>query len=159
KILGAVLGTCLFTLALNIVSGNIFTVHKPEKPGYDIAVTETPAAGSAQAAAAPEEPIETRLASANPEKGASIAKKCLACHDLSKGGPNKVGPNLWGVIGRERGEHQGFAYSTAMKSKGGKWTLDDLDPYLKNPRAVVPGTSMAFIGLAKPNERADVIAY
>ncbi len=159
KILGAVLGTCLFTLALNIVAGGLFTPHKPAKPGYEIAVTETPAAGSAQAATAPDEPIEKLLATADVNKGATAAKKCLACHDFSKGGPNKVGPNLWGIVGRERAVHGGFAFSTAMKSKSGKWTIEELNSYLKNPRAMVPGTSMAFIGLTKPNERADVIAY
>ena len=159
KILGAVLGTCLFTLALNIVAGGLFTPHKPVKPGYEIAVTETPAAGSAQAAVAPDEPIEKLLASADVNKGASAAKKCLACHDFSKGGPNKVGPNLWGIVGRDRAAHGGFSFSTAMKGKAGKWTFEELNNYLKNPRAMVPGTSMAFIGLSKQNERADVIAY
>jgi cytochrome c len=159
KILGAVLGICLFTLALNIVAGGLFAPHKPAKPGYEIAVTETPAAGSAQASAAPEEPIEKLLASADVNKGASAAKKCLACHDFSKGGPNKVGPNLWGIVGRERAAHGGFAFSTAMKGMAGKWTIGELNSYLKNPRAMVPGTSMAFIGLPKPSERADVIAY
>ena len=159
KIVGAVLGTCLFTLALNIVAGGLFAPHKPAKPGYEIAVTETPGAGAAQAAVAPDEPIEKLLASADVNKGASAAKKCLACHDFSKGGPNKVGPNLWGVVGRERASHGGFSYSTPMKSKSGQWTFEELNTYLKNPRAMVPGTSMAFIGLTRPNERADVIAY
>jgi cytochrome c len=159
KIVGAVLGACLFTLALNIVAGGLFAPHKPAKPGYEIAVTETPGAGSAQAAVAPDEPIEKLLASADVNKGASAAKKCLACHDFAKGGPNKVGPNLWGIVGRDRASHGGFAYSTPMKSKGGKWTFEELNNYLKNPRAMVPGTSMAFIGLTKPSERADVIAY
>jgi cytochrome c len=159
KILGAVLGTCLFTLALNIVAGGIFAPHKPAKPGYEIAAPETPAAGAAQAAVTQEEPIEKRLAGADLNKGAAAAKKCLACHDFSKGGPNKVGPNLWGIVGRERASHEGFAYSSAMKGKAGKWTIAELEDYLKNPRTMVPGTSMAFIGLPKPNERADVIVY
>jgi cytochrome c len=103
KILGAVLGTLLITLSLNIVAGAMFSPHKPEKPGYDIVVTELPAGGGT--APQQEEPIEQLLAKANPEKGASIAKKCLACHDFAKGGPNKVGPNLYGVVNRDRATH------------------------------------------------------
>lgn len=158
KILGAVLGTLLITLALNIVSGSIFSPHKPAKPGYDIVVSEQPPTGGG-AVAAPEEPIEQLLAKASPEKGASVSKKCLACHDFTKGGPNKVGPNLYGIVNRDRGTHEGFSYSAAMKGKGGKWTIQDLYAYLNNPRAFVPGTSMAFAGISKGSDRADLIAY
>ena len=159
KVLGAILGTLLFTLSLSIFSGALFTPKKPEKPGYDIAVTET-GPGTAAAATQPDEPIEKLLASANVEKGATVAKKCLACHDFAKGGPNKVGPNLWGVLDRDKGAVSGFAYSSSFKQKmSGRWTIDDLNKYLLNPKAMVPGTSMAFIGLNKGNERADVLAY
>jgi cytochrome c len=159
KILGALLGTLLFTLALSIVAGGVFAPKMPAKPGYEIAVVETPAAGSAQAAVQPDEPIETLLAKADPQRGANAAKKCLVCHAFEKGGPNKVGPDLWSVVGRPRGAHPGFAYSAAMKAKPGEWTFDDLNKFLANPRAFLPGTSMAFIGLNRPSERGDVIAY
>jgi cytochrome c len=158
KILGAVLGTLLITLSLNIVAGAMFSPHKPEKPGYDIVVTEPPAGGGGTTAPQ-EEPIEQLLAKANPEKGASVAKKCLACHDFAKGGPNKVGPNLYGIVNRDRATHEGFSYTAAMKGKGGKWTIQDLNTYLISPRAFVPGTSMAFAGISKGPDRADLIAY
>ena len=158
KILGAVLGTLLITLALNIAASGLFSPHKPEKPGYDIAVTETPAS-TVGGPAAPEVPLEQLLATASVEKGAGAAKKCLACHDFTKGGPNKVGPNLYGVVGRERASHEGFTYTAAMKSKPGKWTIQDLDHYLVSPRSMVPGTSMAFAGITKGPERADLLAY
>ena len=158
KILGAVLGTLLITLSLNIVAGAMFSPHKPEKPGYDIVVTEPPAGGGATAPQQ-EVPVEQLFATANPEKGASIAKKCLACHDFTKGGPNKVGPNLYGIVNRDCASHEGFSYTAAMKAKGGKWTVDDLYTYLNNPRGFVPGTSMAFAGISKGQDRADVIAY
>jgi cytochrome c len=159
KILGALLGTLLFTLGLSIAAGGIFAPKMPAKPGYEIAVIEAPAAGSAQAAVQPDEPIETLLAKADPQKGANSAKKCLVCHTFEKGGPNKVGPDLWGIVGRRRASHAGFAYSNAMKAKPGEWTFDDLNKFLANPRAFLPGTSMAFIGLNRPAERGDVIAY
>jgi cytochrome c len=159
KILGAVLGTLLFTLALNIVAGGLISAKKPAKPGYEIVVEEAPAAGAAQAALPPTEPIEKRLASATVEKGQSAAKKCIACHSFEKGGPNKVGPNLWEIVGRQRAQKAGFAYSSAMKEMGGTWTYEDLDKFLTNPKAMVKGTSMAFVGVSKPTERADIIAY
>jgi len=160
KILGAILGTCLFLLALNIAAGAMFAPRKPAKPGYDIAAVEQPAGGGG-AAAAPqqEEPIEKRLASASPERGETAAKKCQACHTFNKGEPNRVGPNLYGVVGRDRASALGFNYSAAMKAKGGKWTVDDLDHFLTNPRGFIPGTSMTFAGLPRGNERADVITY
>ena len=157
KILGAVLGTLLVTLALNIVTGAIFTPHKLDKPGYDIVVTEQPTTGGG--AAVQEEPIEQLLTKANPEKGASVAKKCLACHDFTKGGPNKVGPNLYGIVNRDRATHEGFSYTAAMKAKSGKWTIQDLNTYLVSPRTFVPGTSMAFAGISKGSDRADLLAY
>jgi cytochrome c len=160
KILGAFLGTCMFTLALSIMAGGIFSPKLPAKPGYDIAVTETPGPGTAIAATQPDVPIAELLAKADAQKGASVAKKCIACHTFEKGGPNKVGPNLWGVIGREKGAVANFTYSSSFKDKmKGAWNFDDLSAYLTNPRKMVPGTSMAFIGLNRPNERADVIAY
>jgi cytochrome c len=158
KILGAILGTLLVLLSVNIVAGGIFSVPKPAKPGYDIAVTEAPTAGKA-AAPEPEVPIAQLLANASAEKGATVAKKCQACHDLKKGGPNKVGPDLWGIVGRERGAHEGFSYSAAMKGKPGKWTFEDLNHFLTSPRSFIPGTAMAFAGISKASERADLLAY
>jgi len=157
KILGAVLGTCLFVLALNIAAGAMFSAPKPAKPGYEIAVVEHPAAGAA--APAPEEPIDKLLASASPEKGESSAKKCQACHTFNKGEPNRVGPNLYGVVGRDRASAPGFNYSAAMKAKGGKWTIEELNAFLSGPKNYIPGTSMTFAGLPRGSERADVIAF
>ena len=158
KILGALLFSCLCLLSLNIAAGAVFTPVKPAKPGFEVAVQEAPTKGGGQQAA-PDEPIEKLLASAAVDKGEASAKKCAACHTFGKGEPNRVGPNLYGVVGRERGSHAGFNYSGAMKGKPGKWTVEDLNAFLHNPRGFLPGTTMGFAGVPRGSERADVIAY
>ena len=120
KVLGAVLGTCLALLSLNIAAGAIFTSHKPEKPGYEIAVKEDAAAGKPGEAAPAEEPLPVRFASADAGRGENAAKKCAACHTFGKGEPNRVGPNLWGVVGRPKASEAGFNYSAAMKAPEGQ---------------------------------------
>jgi cytochrome c len=158
KILGAILGTALVVVALNIASGAIFAPEKPAKPGYAIAVPKE-APGKAEPPAEKEPPIAQLLANADPKRGEDGAKVCLACHTFGKGEPAKLGPNLYGIVGRMRASMSGFDYSDAMKSKGGTWTLEDLNQFLARPQAFVPGTKMTFTGLPRPGTRADVIDY
>ena len=158
KIMGAVLATCLMLLVLNITAGAVFAPKQPAKPGYEIAVAEKADAGAAGPAVA-DEPIEKLLASATVEKGENSAKKCAACHTFAKGEPNKVGPNLYGVVGRAKAAVPGFNYSAAMKAKGGQWTIEELNAFLLNPKGNIPGTTMAFAGLPRGSERADVLAF
>jgi len=157
KVLGAFLFTCLLLVALNITAGAVFSPEKPEKPGFNIAVQEHP--GGANASAPVEVPIETLFATADAAHGEATSKKCQACHTFEKGGPNRLGPNLWGIIGRPRASEAGFNYSAAMKAKGGTWTYDDLNKFLAGPRNYIPGTAMTFGGLPSEKTRADVIAY
>jgi|SRR5579872_605219 len=160
KILGAILGTCLVLLVTSFTAGAIFAPTKPEKPGFEIAVKEEAAGGEKAGAAAAPEPIEKLLQTASVQKGEAAAKKCAACHDFAKGGPNKIGPNLYGIVGDKKGEDRGgFNFSAAMKAKGGTWTIDDLNQFIANPKGFVPGTAMGFAGIPKDSERADVIAY
>jgi cytochrome c len=159
KILGAILGTCLGVLSINIAAGAIFAPTKPAKPGYEIAVPEQKPGGEGKPQQEPQQPIEQLLASADVGRGENAAKKCAACHTFNKGGRPLVGPNLWGVVGRPKASEAGFNYSAALKSKGGNWTVDDLNQFITNPKGMVPGTNMTFAGVPRAGERADIIAY
>ena len=159
KIVGAILGTGLCLVALNITAEAIFAPNHPAKPGFEIEVKPQVAATAPGAQAAPEEPIEKLLASATVDRGQADAKACSACHSFQKDGPNAIGPNLFGVVGRARASEPGFNYSDAMKAKGGEWTIEDLNKFLTSPKEFVPGTKMNFPGFGRGSQRADVIAY
>jgi cytochrome c len=163
KMAGAVLGTLLLVFGLKTLAGIIYHVPAPEKPGFAVEVADSSggeAAGGGGEEAAPAASLGTLLASADATKGQAVAKACAACHDFTKGGPNKVGPNLWGVVGRKHGVHEGFAYSDAMKAKSSEdWTYEALDAFIHAPKEAIPGTKMAYGGIKKPDDRANLLAY
>ncbi len=157
KIAGAILGTLMLTMALGLFSGFVFAPHMAAKPGYDLPAAAPEEAAAAPAAAA--EPLPVLLAKASVSKGEGDAKVCTACHNLQKGAGAKIGPPLWDVIGRPKGSVPGFDYSDAMKKKGGNWTLADLNDFISNPKAYVPGTKMGYAGEENPDKRADIVDY
>ena len=161
KIAGAVLGTLMFVLVIKFVAEAVYEVPAPAKPGYAVEVPKNETASAAPAAAA-EEPLPdwgTVLPKADTAQGHDISHRCEQCHDLSNGGPNKIGPNLWGVVGRNRATHPGFDYSSAMSANHNPWTLDELFRFLKSPQAYVPGTKMSFAGLRSAQDRINLLAY
>ncbi len=160
KIFAAVLIAGIVGMAAGILSDEIFHVKKLDKNAFPIEVTNaTPAAG-APAAPAVLEPIAPLMAAADAAHGQDVAKLCGACHSFDKGGANRVGPNLWNVFGAPKaGRPTGFAYSDAIKAKGGDWDPEELNKFLAAPQQDIPGTKMGFAGLKKPKDRADVISY
>jgi len=163
KIIGGVLGTVLFIDGVHIASQMIYETPPPAKPGYVVAGVPAQAeTGNAPAPAPAAEAtpnFATAIQTADAMAGAGIAERCGACHDWMKGGPNKIGPNLYGVVGRPKASHPGFDYSAAIKMKGGNWAYADLFNFLRQPAVFAPGTKMSFAGLPRPQDRLNVIAF
>ncbi|MPT46946.1 MAG: cytochrome c family protein [Sphingobium sp.] len=145
----------IIALGGGILSSKIFHTQRPEVMGYAIEGVEEDGGAAADGPS-----LSTLLASADIAKGEKVYAKCVACHSINQGGANAIGPNLYGVVGEHVGTgHAGFAFSDALKSKGGSWDFATLDAWLKSPREFAPGTKMTFAGLSKPEDRANLIAY
>ncbi len=159
KFFAAILVAGILAMVSIIGSGMLVEPEQLKTNAYPIeGVAEaTPAAGAAAPAAI--EPVGPLLAKADVDHGAAVAKQCQACHNFAKGGPNLVGPNLWGVIGGPHAHKSDFAYSDAMKKFAGTWDYDSINNFIAHPQAYLPGTKMGFAGLKKPEDRADVIAW
>lgn len=161
KIAGAVLATGLAIVGLKELTSVIYKVEPVEKPGYAITVAEEASEGGAAAA---EVAIDwgTVLPTANIAAGEAVAKKCISCHSFNQGGATMVGPNLYGVVGMKPGSHAGMAYSDGMKAFGEKapaWDYEHLNAFLLAPQKYIAGTKMSFVGLKKPEDRINMIAY
>ena len=155
-IAGWALAGGIAALGHSIVSGMMFHSERPEKMGYAIEGVEEAGEGGGAA----EVPIATLLASADVAKGEQVFKQCQACHTVNQGGANGIGPNLYATLGEPIGQGKGgFAFSDALKGVGGNWDFDKMNAWLTSPRKFAPGTKMTFAGLAKGEDRANVIAY
>ncbi|MFN0041826.1 MAG: c-type cytochrome [Alphaproteobacteria bacterium] len=162
KIAGAFLMSLLIILVIGYI-GDILVPAPKVKHGDEMAAAShgggksagTPAPATAQAA-----PIADRLKLAVSGEGEkAFGKKCASCHTANDGGANKIGPNLYNVVGGPKAHLPGFGYSDAMKKAGGNWAYDTLDAFLENPKAAVPGTKMTFAGIKDAKERANLVAY
>lgn len=157
KFAGAILFAILVIVGARTVTNIIFTVHKPEKPGLVVEMAETaPAAKKEEAAAVP---LAQLLKDGDQARGQKAAKLCAACHTFGEGQANRIGPNLHAIVGKNLASVDGFAYSEALKSKGGAWGYEELSAFLANPKAFAPGTKMAYAGLKNDKKRADLILY
>lgn len=176
KIIGGLLATVLFVLVVHVFAQAIYAAPEPETPAYSVASTESPAAPAppaatgqtaaaapAPATAAPATDALPDFAAAIPAAdamvGETVAERCMVCHDMNKDGTNKIGPLLYGVVGRARASVAGFDYSAAFKEKGGTWTYAELFQFLRAPLTYIPGTKMTFAGLPRAQDRLNLIAY
>ncbi|MDE1172409.1 MAG: cytochrome c family protein [Parvibaculaceae bacterium] len=163
KMAGAVLFALLVAIGLSNMAEILYSTPEPNPKAFEIQVADATAGGAA-AAPAQDPDVATLLATADIAAGEKVSKKCGACHNLVEGAGAKVGPDLYGVVGRQVASAAGFAYSAGMKdfagkAEGGKWTFKELYQFVKAPKAFVPGTAMGFGGISDPKQRADLIAY
>jgi cytochrome c len=161
KIIGAILGTLLFVMGVGFLAEAIYEPAHGTGPGYDLpAPSEEPGTGDTGGPAAGPVDIGTLLAKADPKAGEAAAKKCVSCHDFTKGGPNKTGPNLYGIVGEKIADVPGFAFSDALKAHASEtWDYDKLNQWLISPKGFAPGTKMTYAGDKDDADRANIIAY
>ena len=162
KIAGAILATVLLVMGMQTLAGMIYTGNKPDKLAYSVEIEETADTSGGQTEAPAAMSMAEMMATADADKGAVVMKKCAQCHTWDKGGANKIGPNLYGILGRQMASVDGFAYSPAMLAKAeevGAWTYEAMNAFLTKPKAYMKGTKMVFPGLKKDSQRANLLMY
>ena len=159
KIVAAVLVAGLIGMVTANLADALYKPNINPKHGYTIETAEAVSNNSENEAVEVKVDVIALLAKASVENGSKLIKKCTICHDFTKGGPNKVGPNMWGIVNNKKAHRNDFNYSKALNEKGGTWTYEDLFHMINKPSAFIPGTNMRFIGFKKPEDVADVIAY
>ena len=159
KIIVSVILVIVLVLGINKITDVIFHIEKPEKSAYRVAnvstTTETTSASSSTGSGE----IMALLALANVVDGKKVFKKCAACHSIAKGGGNKIGPALWGVLGKQSGSISDYKYSKAMAAHGKPWSFEEMNSFLIKPKDWIKGTKMTFVGLKNDKDRAAVILY
>ena len=162
KIIVSIVFAIILVLGINKFADVIFYVEKPEKSAYQVAsVTTVANTTSAETGSTNSEEgnIMALFASASAAEGVKVFKKCAACHSIKEGGKNKIGPALWGVLGRTAGSVPGYKYSKAMTAHGKNWSFEEMNGFLIKPKDWIKGTKMSFAGLKNAKDRAAVILY
>tara|TARA_Y100000817_G_scaffold293708_1_gene266920 strand:- start:980 stop:1528 length:549 start_codon:yes stop_codon:yes gene_type:complete len=163
KIIASILLTALIIIGIGKIVDILFYVEKPKLSAYKVEGIDQSSSGQ-QTSVKTEKAVEAvdikaLLAMGDLAHGEKVFKKCTACHMIAADGKNKIGPNLWGVIGRTAGAIDDYNYSKAMKAYAKEWTFEEMNSYLIKPQAYIKGTKMAFAGLRKEKDRASVILY
>ena len=163
KIIASILLTALIIIGIGKIVDVLFYVEKPKLSAYKVEGIEQGNSGQ-EASTKTEKIVEAvdikaLLALGDLAHGEKVFKKCSACHMIAADGKNKIGPNLWSVIGRTAGAVNDYNYSKAMKAYAKEWTFEEMNSYLIKPQAYIKGTKMAFAGLRKEKDRASVILY
>ena len=159
KIITSILLAIILVFGINKITDIIFDVEKPEKSAYQVASVSTVTETTSASLNTDSGDIMALLASANVADGKKIFKKCAACHSIAKDGGNKIGPALWGVLGRKAGSVADYKYSKAMTAYGKPWSFEEMNGFLTKPKDWLKGTKMSFVGLKKETDRAAVILY
>ena len=159
KIIVSIVFAVVLIVGINKIADVIFFVEKPEKSAYQVATVTTAASTVSAETSSGTGDIMAIFASTSAAEGAKVFKQCLACHSIAEGGKNKIGPALWGVLGRQAGSLPDYKYSKAMAAYGKKWSFEEMNGFLLKPKDWIKGTKMSYSGLKKEKDRAAVILY
>ena len=162
KIIVSIVFAIILVLGINKIADSIFYVEKPEKSAYQVASVITTAStttSQTNSESSGSENIMTLFASTSVDDGKKVFKKCAACHSIAQGDGNKIGPALWGVLGRKTGSVSGYKYSKAMAAYEKTWTFEEMNGFLIKPKGWIKGTKMSFAGLKNAKDRAAIILF
>ena len=159
KIIVSIVFAVILIIGINKIADSIYYVEKPEKSAYQVASVTTIASTTSTETSSETGNIMALFASTSAAEGAKVFKKCAACHSIAEGGKNKIGPALWGVLGRQAGSLPDYKYSKAMAAYGKKWSFEEMNGFLIKPKDWIKGTKMSYAGLKSEKERAAVILY
>ena len=162
KIIVSIALAIILVLGINKIADVIFFVKKPEKSAYQVAsvtTTDSITANETSSESSESVNIMSLFASTSAADGKKVFKKCTACHSIAQGGGNKIGPALWGILGRKAGSLSDYKYSKAMATHGKNWSFEEINNFLIKPKDWIKGTKMSFAGLKNEKDRAAVILY